>query len=412
MATGDKLVTLDVLKVSQDFLNNKVVDLKNEITEFEDTGKGLLTRGDFRRGQYNPQTDQEMPQYTYRIASRKAMTFKTAIVLTVADGYRIYPWMYASNGWTTAGWKTQPFNVPANTPLMVYIARVTEDTSEVADIAQFLQAVTVTFARSGNGFNTLTVGSGKQYATIQSAVTAAKDGDYVIVYPGTYNESVQCVDKKYVSIIGVDRDQCILTYSGWDYNNPTLNIGRGTIKNLTLRSTNTGTETDHTAYSLHIDTGSSIGTQDAPQSFYAENCRFIGDVRQPVGIGLKRYFTCTFVNCEFIQTSGYPAFYAHSWEVSEGVTNLVKQRLVLKNCLFMNGSTSGNPTIQLQSQEWPNTDAEVLFHDCVVVNTSGGQTIGMHLYRDNGGAKDKYLGSSDWTLSPLSFGNNVQGMNA
>ena len=46
------------------------------------------------------------------------------------------------------------------------------------------------------------------------------------------------------------------------------------------------------------------------------------------------------------------------------------------------------------------------------VNEGGGETIGMHIYRDNGGAGDKYMGSSDWTLSPYSYGNNVQSMNA
>ena len=38
----------------------------------------------------------------------------------------------------------------------------------------------------------LTVGEGKQFATIQEAVNAAKDGNVIEVYPGTYTEAV-CV---------------------------------------------------------------------------------------------------------------------------------------------------------------------------------------------------------------------------
>ena len=43
---------------------------------------------------------------------------------------------------------------------------------------------------------TLEVGSGYAYATIQAAVNAAVAGDTVLVYPGTYNESVRIPDGK------------------------------------------------------------------------------------------------------------------------------------------------------------------------------------------------------------------------
>ena len=43
---------------------------------------------------------------------------------------------------------------------------------------------------------TLEVGSGYAYATIQAAVNAAVAGDTVLVYPGTYNESVRIPDSK------------------------------------------------------------------------------------------------------------------------------------------------------------------------------------------------------------------------
>src|SRR3990170_5497236 len=43
---------------------------------------------------------------------------------------------------------------------------------------------------------TLEVGSGYAYATIQAAVNASVAGDTVLVYPGTYNESVRIPDGK------------------------------------------------------------------------------------------------------------------------------------------------------------------------------------------------------------------------
>src|SRR3989338_5405383 len=41
---------------------------------------------------------------------------------------------------------------------------------------------------------TLEVGAGRTYSTIQAAVNAAQAGDTVLVYPGTYNESVYIPD--------------------------------------------------------------------------------------------------------------------------------------------------------------------------------------------------------------------------
>lgn len=323
---------------------------------------------------------------------------------------------YISGFLTATPAQIQTVEAPANAK---YIA-VSIDKSN-ADDAVFCEGETAVCSEYGSGAvyavecqRCLTVGEEKQYSTIQSAVDAAGDGDTVIVYPGTYVESVSNKTEKYVSIVGVDRESCIIKYSLQDYDHPPLEIARGTLKNLTVIGTTDGEETGHTAYCLHCDFGGSQGTADSPVALYAENCRFVSNMvgRSAIGVGLKRYFTCEFVNCEFECTANGPAVYVHTWEVASGVTNLVKQRFVMKNCTAHNSTAAANPTIQFQSQEWPNTDAVLLFQNNVVINEGGGETIGMHIYRDNGGACDKYMGSSDWTLSPYSYGNNVQGMNA
>src|SRR3989338_9838129 len=43
---------------------------------------------------------------------------------------------------------------------------------------------------------TLEVGAGRTYSTIQAAVNVSQAGDTVLVYPGTYNESVSIPDGK------------------------------------------------------------------------------------------------------------------------------------------------------------------------------------------------------------------------
>src|SRR3990167_10067719 len=49
---------------------------------------------------------------------------------------------------------------------------------------------------SNSNAATLEVGVGRAYSTIQAAVNAAQAGDTVLVYPGTYNESVSIPDGK------------------------------------------------------------------------------------------------------------------------------------------------------------------------------------------------------------------------
>src|SRR3990172_3394319 len=54
----------------------------------------------------------------------------------------------------------------------------------------------ILFVPSNSNAATLEVGVGRTYSTIQAAVNAAVAGDTVLVYPGTYNESVSIPDGK------------------------------------------------------------------------------------------------------------------------------------------------------------------------------------------------------------------------
>jgi len=57
--------------------------------------------------------------------------------------------------------------------------------------------------------NTLHVGSGQAYSTIQDAIDAANESDTIYVYSGTYNENI--VIEKSLNLTGEDRDSTIIT---------------------------------------------------------------------------------------------------------------------------------------------------------------------------------------------------------
>ena len=78
----------------------------------------------------------------YRVSNDDPMTFDRDVTISAANGFR---WGYAffSNGNATwKGWYTAPATIPKGTSFVVQIARVTENTSEVANVDEFLNAVT------------------------------------------------------------------------------------------------------------------------------------------------------------------------------------------------------------------------------------------------------------------------------
>jgi parallel beta-helix repeat protein len=72
-------------------------------------------------------------------------------------------------------------------------------------LVMLVLAAPVSAARQGN---VLTVGSGREYETIQSAVDAARQGSRILVYPGTYTEAVS-VTKNNLHILASGEDVVI-----------------------------------------------------------------------------------------------------------------------------------------------------------------------------------------------------------
>lgn len=246
--------------------------------------------------------------------------------------------------------------------------------------------------------------SGGDYSTISAAVAAASVGDIILVYPGTYQESIKTYNKE-IHIIGMDRDTTILTYHGRDYSNPPLEIARGSVENLTIRTTNTGTVGAHNAYCVHIDNDA-----EANGGLTFRNVRFENPVHQGVGIGLRAHFTLTFDQCIFI-TDDQAALYCHDWETSSSADK-TGQKLVVRNCALINNSAT-HATIMLQSQELATDVAEALFIGNSVLNqNSNGENISMTLWSGRTLTNNSYLGSSDWVRSPSSALNTEKKMNS
>ena len=296
------------------------------------------------------------------------------------------------------------------------------------------------------------------YPTIQAAVDAASDGDTVLVLPGVYRESVDLVGKR-LSLVGTDRDTCVIEYPSADYDYSPLKVSGGEVKNLTVHALMPANEEivafnearderekerrawfsllqldglisafgeaypidafvmDYYgislprekffgAYCLHIDYPELENSR-----VYVENVRFVNDAFTAVGIGLRRNADVEFVACEFeAHGANADAIFVHDWETSEH--GLKNQRFTLINSILVNDAADG-ATLTLQSQETEEGVATATLIGNSVVNLSGGNAIDMKLwsFRAANLSHGAYLGSSDWFLSPSSRENNVPLMN-
>lgn len=105
-----------------------------------------LKRGMFRNGSVSATDGRINFEYLYRIGSTKPISFGYDVTITIASGFRLYYITYNNGTYSAVGWKTGSFSVSANQAFICQIARSTDDTSEIANVDEFLSKVTVSMA--------------------------------------------------------------------------------------------------------------------------------------------------------------------------------------------------------------------------------------------------------------------------
>lgn len=248
---------------------------------------------------------------------------------------------------------------------------------------------------------TLNVGADKKFTTIQAAVDFAKDGDTILISSGTYHEAVDA-KTKLLHFKGVDKNTVTLEYENGAYSLPPLEISKGSVENMTIHAISQAQVSGEPgkAYCFHADYDIQIG-----HTLSFTNVKFINDDKQVIGVGLRNNFTLEFNSCDFFTPSGNNAFYVHDDPIRDNSSN---QNLIVKDCSIVNNGTRA--TIHMQSQERVGAVTKATWQRNIVVNLSGGKLIDVATY-NNGLAKDKWLGSSDFVLQPTSALNNIPQLN-
>lgn len=223
------------------------------------------------------------------------------------------------------------------------------------------------------------------YTTISSAVAAAVDGSVILVMPGSYEEHVACAAKN-VSIIGLDRQKCILWNSVGSYAQTPLYISKGHVKNMTIKAVYDD-EVNYTgissfAYAVHIDNNGANG------ELIIEDCECISDFNDVFGCGATNNHVLVIKNCTAEAT---------------GISELVAD----PNAFAYHGSSLNTvATVVLDNNRFSAVGNEFMFRSDGTANN-----ITIHAYHNAGiDAFIPYPGTV-YNLASDSYGNQASELN-
>lgn len=174
------------------------------------------------------------------------------------------------------------------------------------------------------------------YKTINEALSSVNDSAEnpitILVMPGVYKEVVNVYGNRHISIIGVNKKDCIIRNDTGKYLDTPLRIeGECYIANLTIISThdeNTDPVDSLRAYAVHPDDWGE-GTAEF------NNCVMISYQNAAFGCGLHTNQTVKLINCELYSytpnessMTGNGALFCHDGE------NGTNQHLIVKGCII------------------------------------------------------------------------------
>lgn len=226
------------------------------------------------------------------------------------------------------------------------------------------------------------------FDTISDAIASAEGETTIIIEPGIYDEIISIVNKD-ISLVGTDRDTCIIqNTTGLYCNAPVSAGGHFNIENLTMKMTleNAGewkptyeenVQITYPGYALHIDSPNLANTNTV-QIGTVKNCVCYSEAFPAVGCGIQENQRIIFEDCIFIRNTPSEDFHRDRWQgafVGHSSNYEVKnQYLELKRCVFKtNYGNAANFLMTLAGEKYAEITAidntfwseELQTDDCV-----------------------------------------------
>lgn len=273
-----------------------------------------------------------------------------------------------------------------------------------------------------NNYQIVVAKKNGDYTTINEAISKCADSISnpvtILIMPGVYEESVLLIGR-YITLIGTNKETCIIkTYTN-DYHFPPIDIGANSnLYNLTIIADDNGIDTPQTdgvagvsAYAIHHDIagrGYDVTNVLYQGTSRVKNCILESKHYQALGSGLANKETMIFEDCEFIAYNISAAFRVHNYFPTGGTLC----KLIVKNCIMHNDGIV--EPIRLQEVNhtsgggYDNVDTVVTFINNVAYNETNGKSNG--LLADT--PFDSSCVSGYIKLGKASFGNSITQLNS
>lgn len=236
----------------------------------------------------------------------------------------------------------------------------------------------------------ITVGkNGSDYKTINEALSNANDSVdnpvTIMLYPGIYDEVCNIYGNRNISIIGINRDKCIIRDKSGKYiNSPVRVSGNFTLENLTIIANGDNadpnwdpagynpsgsTVMDYPSYAIHIDDTCPKGSVG-----YIRNCTIYSECLHAVGMGLHNNQTVIIENCTIERKTTDSRFskFDNDYRGAMGCHSLVgtdesEEHLIVKNTTF---KYNNSKAFQLYKYN-ANSPMDATFINCTFIDGNG-----------------------------------------
>ena len=236
------------------------------------------------------------------------------------------------------------------------------------------------------------------YNTITEAVNNANDGDIIFVKNGVYdNEIIKCWGKE-INIIGESRNQVIISNSTGAYSTPPIEMGAGSLQNLTIIAYKNDSYSGTTDYAVHVEDNNL-----ANKSLLIQNCTLKSEVNSALGMGMRGGCKVEFKDCHF-ESDTNASLFTHDASNSAyaGV-----QELWIEDCKFFRTGAGAWSVVRLDSQEVEGTTVYLTMVDNTFrITTNPSATTGTNFINAVQQTSSSTVdGLTNWNLTNYSIGN-------
>lgn len=131
-------------------LVERVEILENGAGDIGGASFSIDVLGAFKRGGISSSDGSYNNYYSWRVATENIITIPKAYAIQIMDGFRLYVATIENGSLVNKGWVENGYVLQKNSTVRMMIARVTEDTSESADVETFCSNIKIRYIE-GNG---------------------------------------------------------------------------------------------------------------------------------------------------------------------------------------------------------------------------------------------------------------------